>query len=141
MTIDKTVLDSFKELLPPTGWMKAVIIGAEERKSQRGLDMFEVHYEVIDEYNQDPDNFENTLGYRISSVAVYPNAEIQGEKAKATGQAFQAFVDALELDNGSVVPTELINREVMIRVVYEKGQDGKDRPKIAFGGYAPVNEN
>ena len=138
MKVDLNVLDQYKEKLPPQGWMKAVVIGSEERKSQRGLDMFDVHFEVIEEMNDNPDEYENTMGYRISTVAVYPNPEIQGTKAVATGQAFTAFCEAFGLDSGEITSMDINGKEVMIRLVYQTGQDGKERPAIAFGGFKAV---
>lgn len=139
MNVNVELLKSYKEKLVPTGWMRATVIDASERVSPRGLNMFELHFEVTEEYNESEEN-ENTLGYRISSVAVYPDATIQGEKkAIPTGQAFQTFLDAFELeDGGQVTAQDVIGKEVMINVTYETGTDGKDRPKISFGGYAKI---
>lgn len=139
MTVNLDFLDTFKDKLPPMGWMKAMCIGAEERKSGRGLDMFDLHFEVIEEYNDDPEQYENTMGYKIDTVAVYPDVEIQGDKARATAQAYKAFSEAFGLGSGNVTVQDLIGKEVNIRVVYQTGQDGKDRPAIAFGGFKTVD--
>ena len=138
MTINQQELDQYKDKLIPQGWMKAVVIGASERKSQKGLDMFDIQLEIIEEYNEDPEEYENTLGYKIQGIAVYPDKDLQGDKARATGQAFKAFQEAFNLGDGDITAQDLLNAEVMIRVVYETGQDGKNRPKIAFGGYRSV---